>query len=109
MLPRVDVAEKNANAIKRHLVETKEYGLHELKVLVIHTDNTGEVTNGDLEVARTAARDIDLPGNKIKAIFSVMMLREGCDVPNVSVCLRLRPFSAKAEILPDQVIARSSP
>ena len=35
-----------------------------------------------------------------------MMLREGWDVRNVSVCLGLRPFTAKAEILPEQVIGR---
>ena len=40
-----------------------------------------------------------LPDNKIKAIVSVMMLREGWDVRNVSVVLGLRPFTAKAEIL----------
>ncbi len=47
-----------------------------------------------------------LPRNKTKAIVSVMMLREGWDVRNVSVCLGLRPFTAKAEILPEQVIGR---
>ncbi len=35
-----------------------------------------------------------------------MMLREGWDVRNVSVVLGLRPFTAKAEILPEQVIGR---
>jgi type III restriction enzyme len=37
---------------------------------------------------------------------SVMMLREGWDVRNVTVVLGLRPFTAKAEILPEQVIGR---
>jgi type III restriction enzyme len=102
------MAEKNthADAIKKHLVETKEYGLRDSEVLIIRTNNTGEVSRGDLETARQHARDIDLPGNKIKAIVSVMMLREGWDVRNVSVCLGLRPFTAKAEILPEQVIGR---
>ena len=44
--------------------------------------------------------------NSIKAIVSVMMLREGWDVRNVTVVLGLRPFTAKAEILPEQVIGR---
>jgi len=35
-----------------------------------------------------------------------MMLREGWDVRKVSVVLGLRPFSAQAEILPEQVIGR---
>ena len=52
------------------------------------------------------ARDIDKPENRIKAIVSVMMLREGWDVRNVTVVLGLRPFTAQAEILPEQVIGR---
>ena len=75
-------------------------------MLVIHTDSEGEITKADLEKAREAARDIDKPDNTIKAIVSVMMLREGWDVKNVTVVLGLRPFTAKAEILPEQVIGR---
>lgn len=102
------MAEKNlyADVLGRYLWETKEFGLKESEVLVIHTDEKGEVTKKDLDEARQAARDIDLPGNKIKVIVSVMMLREGWDVRGVTVVLGLRPFSAKAEILPEQVIGR---
>jgi type III restriction enzyme len=74
--------------------------------LVIHTDAAGEITKKDLDKAREAARDIDKPESKTKAIVSVMMLREGWDVRNVTVVLGLRPFTAKAEILPEQVIGR---
>jgi len=35
-----------------------------------------------------------------------MMLREGWDVRNVSVILGLRPFTAKANILPEQAVGR---
>ena len=76
------------------------------EVLVIHTDRAGEVTKKDLEAAREAAQSIDTPRSKIKVIVSVMMLREGWDVRNVSVVLGLRPFTAKAEILPEQVVGR---
>jgi len=102
------MAEKNvyADALGEYLWKTKEFGFKEAEVLVIHTDSEGEITKGDLEKAREAARDIDKPGNKTKAIVSVMMLREGWDVKNVTVVLGLRPFSAKAEILPEQVIGR---
>src|SRR5437867_2347214 len=102
------MVEKNAYAdvLGRYLWETKEFGLKESEVLVIHTDEKGEITKKDLEQARQVARDIDLPGNRIKAIVSVMMLREGWDVRGVTVVLGLRPFSAKAEILPEQVIGR---
>ena len=102
------MAEKNvyADAIGKHLLETSEYRLKEKEVLVIHTDSTGEVLKGDLDDLREKARDIDKPGNAVKVIVSVMMLREGWDVRGVSVVLGLRPFTAKAEILPEQVIGR---
>jgi type III restriction enzyme len=102
------MAEKNvmADAIGSYLWKTKEFGLKESEVLVIHTDEVGEITKKDLDKAREVARDIDKPENKIKAIVSVMMLREGWDVRSVSVVLGLRPFTAKAEILPEQVIGR---
>ena len=74
--------------------------------MVIHTDNEGEVRKSDLEDLRSKARDIDLPRNKIKIVVSVLMLREGWDVQNVTISLGLRPFTAKAQILPEQAIGR---
>ncbi len=102
------MAEKNAHAdaIGGYLWKTKEFGFKEAEVLVIHTDAAGEITKKDLDKARAAARDIDKAESKVKAIVSVMMLREGWDVRNVTVVLGLRPFTAKAEILPEQVIGR---
>ncbi len=102
------MAEKNvyADALGEYLWKTPAFGFKESEVLVIHTDNTGEVRKGDLDKARQAARDIDKAESKIKAIVSVMMLREGWDVRNVTVVLGLRPFTAQAEILPEQVIGR---
>ena len=102
------MAEKNvyADALGEYLSKTKEFGFEESEVLVIHTDEVGEITKKDLEKAREVARDIDKAESRIKAIVSVMMLREGWDVRNVSVVLGLRPFTAKAEILPEQVIGR---
>ena len=95
-----------ADALGEYLWKTKGLGFRESEVLVIHTDTTGEIRRGDLEKARQVARDIDQDENRIKAIVSVMMLREGWDVRNVTVVLGLRPFTAKAEILPEQVIGR---
>ena len=102
------MAEKNvyADALGEYLWKTKEFGFNKSEVLVIHTDSTGEIRKGDIEKARRAARDIDRAESGIKAIVSVMMLREGWDVRNVTVVLGLRPFTAKAEILPEQVIGR---
>ena len=102
------MAEKNAyaDALGEYLCNTEEFAFKKSEVLVIHTDNTGEVRKGDIEKARQAARDIDQAQSNIKVIVSVMMLREGWDVRNVTVVLGLRPFTAKAEILPEQVIGR---
>ena len=103
------MAEKNAYADKigEWLVDkNNKTGLKESEVLVIHTDSEGEITKKDVERARKVARDIDLPSNKIKVIVSVMMLREGWDVRNVSAVLALRPFTSKAKILPEQAVGR---
>lgn len=95
-----------ADALGEHLRTEPEFGFREKDVLVIHTVASGEVRKGDLEKAREAARDIDEPGSPIRVIVSVLMLREGWDVKNVTVVLGLRPFTATAEILPEQVIGR---
>ena len=102
------MAEKNvhADALGEYLWKTAEFGFNKSDVLVIHIDNTGEVRKGDLDRARQAARDIDDVTSRIKVIVSVMMLREGWDVRNVTVVLGLRPYTAQAKILPEQVIGR---
>ena len=76
------------------------------KLLVIHTDNTGEVSKRDLDKARDIARKVDEGLSPVNAIVSVLMLREGWDVQNVTVIVGLRPFTSKANILPEQAIGR---
>lgn len=76
------------------------------KTLIIHTDKTGEVSKKDLDIARKIARDVDEEKNPVNAIISVLMLREGWDVQNVTVAVGLRPYTAKANILPEQTIGR---
>jgi type III restriction enzyme len=76
------------------------------KTLVIHTDTAGEVSKRDLDKARKLARDVDLDSSSANAIVSVLMLREGWDVQNVTVVVGLRPYSSKANILPEQTIGR---
>ena len=95
-----------ADAIGEYLWKTKEFGFGQTEVLVIHTDRVGNITKKYLDMARESARDIDRAESKVKAIVSVIMLREGWDVRNVTVLLGLRPFTAKAEILPEQFIGR---
>ena len=76
------------------------------KTLIIHTDRSGEVSKKDLDLARKVARDVDHESSPVNAIVSVLMLREGWDVQNVTVVVGLRPYSAKANILPEQTIGR---
>ena len=76
------------------------------RLLVIHTDRKGEVSKRDLELARRLARDVDYETSPINAIVSVLMLREGWDVQNVTVVVGLRPYTSKANILPEQTIGR---
>lgn len=102
------MTEKNvyADRIGEWLRTTAGTGMKGDEVLVIHTKGDGNIQQGDLEMARRAARDIDLPENHVKAIVSVMMLREGWDVRSVTIVLGLRPFTAEARILPEQAVGR---
>jgi len=92
-----------ANDIAEYL-ETKEK--LKGKVLLIHTKMDGEIAKEDLDKARLASRKIDTNDNPYRAIVSVLMLREGWDVKNVTVILGLRPFTSKAKILPEQALGR---
>ncbi len=76
------------------------------KTQIIHTDRKGEISKRELDNARKAVRDIDSDDNPINAIVSVLMLREGWDVRNVTVVVGLRPYTSKANILPEQTIGR---
>jgi type III restriction enzyme len=82
-------------------------------VLVIHTKNNGDIsesTSGkdkeELEKLRKQANEIDRMDSPYKAIISVMMLKEGWDVKNVTTIVGLRAYSAKSNILPEQTLGR---
>lgn len=82
-------------------------------VLVIHTKNNGEISEsatgkskGELDKLRKESREIDRWDNKNKAVVSVMVLREGWDVQNVTTIVGLRPYTSKARILPEQTLGR---
>lgn len=82
-------------------------------VLVIHTKNNGEIseaTSGkakeELEKLRKQSNDIDDDSSPYKAIVSVLMLKEGWDVRNVTTIVGLRAYSAKSNILPEQTLGR---
>ena len=82
-------------------------------VLVIHTRNNGEISEAssgrnkdELDRWRALANAVDSPDNQYKAIVSVMVLKEGWDVRNVTTIVGLRPYSAKSNILPEQTLGR---
>jgi len=79
------------------------------KVLLIHTDSTGEVKKADLPKAREFAKTIDdqdIKKNPYEAIVSTLMLNEGWDVKNVNVIVGLRSYKSERKVLPEQVIGR---
>ncbi len=80
-------------------------------ILVIHTKDNGEISESssgkskeELEKLRKAANEIDKPESPTKVIVSVMMLKEGWDVKNVTTIVGLRAYSSK--ILPEQTLGR---
>ena len=82
-------------------------------VLTIHTKNNGEIPEAssgkkkqELDQLRKQANEIDDEGNPHKAIVSVIMLKEGWDVRNVTTIVGLRSYSAKSNILPEQTLGR---
>ena len=82
-------------------------------VLVIHTKNNGEISETatgknkeELALLRKASNNIDSWKSPYKAIVSVLMLKEGWDVRNVTTVVGLRAFSAASDILPEQTIGR---
>jgi type III restriction enzyme len=102
---------KNCDEVAEYLENTYP----ELKdaVLVIHTKNNGEIsesTSGkneeELKELRNAANEIDSMDSKYKAIISVLMLKEGWDVKNVTTIVGLRAFAAQSNILPEQTLGR---
>ncbi len=82
-------------------------------VLVIHTKNNGEISEAasgknkdELEKLRKQSNEIDSWKSPFKAIVSVLMLKEGWDVRNVTTIVGLRAYAAKSNILPEQTLGR---
>ncbi len=102
---------KNCDDVQSYLQST----FPEFKdaVLTIHTNNNGEVSEADskkskdeLEKLRKEANRIDSWDSPHKVIVSVLMLKEGWDVRNVTTIVGLRAYSAKSNILPEQTLGR---
>ncbi len=82
-------------------------------VLVIHTKNNGEISEAstgkskeELETLRKASNAIDTWQSPCRAIVSVLMLKEGWDVRNVTTIVGLRAYTSKSNILPEQTLGR---
>ena len=82
-------------------------------VLVIHTKSNGEISEAassknkdELELLRKQSNEIDSLKSPYKAIVSVLMLKEGWDVRNVTTIVGLRAYAAESNILPEQTLGR---
>jgi type III restriction enzyme len=102
---------KNCDEVGEHLQKIAPE--LEGRVLVIHTKQNGEVSEArsgkkkeELEALRAAANAIDDWNSPYKAIVSVLVLKEGWDVRNVTTIVGLRAYSAPANILPEQTLGR---
>lgn len=102
---------KNCDVVGEHLQKL----CPELQdaVLVIHTKANGEISEAasgknkeELERLRKQSNEIDTWKSPYKAIVSVLMLKEGWDVRNVTVIVGLRAYAAQSNILPEQTLGR---
>jgi type III restriction enzyme len=82
-------------------------------VLTIHTNKSGDIAENkkgkdkeELDRLRKQANEIDGWESPFKAIVSVLMLKEGWDVRNVTTIVGLRAFAAESNILPEQTLGR---
>lgn len=82
-------------------------------VLTIHTNKSGEISEAssgkskeELEKLRKLSNEIDSPDSPYKVIVSVLMLKEGWDVRNVTTIVGLRAYTSQSNILPEQTLGR---
>jgi type III restriction enzyme len=82
-------------------------------VLTIHTNKSGEISEtvsgknkDELDKLRKQSNEIDSLSSPYKVIISVMMLKEGWDVKNVTTIVGLRPYASDSKILPEQTLGR---
>src|SRR3989344_5839714 len=102
---------KNCDEVATYLEST--YPDLKDAVLVIHTKDNGEISESvtgkkeeELKQLRHDANSIDRLDSQYKVIVSVLMLKEGWDVRNVTTIVGLRAYSSKSNILPEQTLGR---
>jgi len=69
-------------------------------------ENEKQISDEDLKTLRELSRRLDDNSSQYRCIVSVLMLREGWDVRNVTTIVPLRPYSSEANILPEQTLGR---
>lgn len=102
---------KNCDDVAEFL--EKSYPQLKGAVLTIHTNRSGEISETvsgkkekELQELRKKANDIDSLESPYKVIVSVLMLKEGWDVKNVTTIVGLRPYGSDSKILPEQTLGR---
>ncbi len=114
-----------ANEVADYL-DSKSFPLLKGRVLNIHTRLKGKIktvirggrevkefiesetrmTPDDLRDIREMSRELDKKDSRFHCVVSVLMLREGWDIKNVTTIIPLRPYSVKSGILPEQTLGR---
>jgi len=102
---------KNCDDVADYL--EKNFSEFTNSVLTIHTNKSGEISESvsgkdekELIKLRRQSNEIDQWESPFKAIVSVLMLKEGWDVKNVTTIVGLRPYTSKSNILPEQTLGR---
>jgi len=102
---------KNCDDVASYLEET--YPEFKNAILTIHTNKSGDISENvtgkskeELDKLREQSNKIDDWESPYKVIISVLMLKEGWDVKNVTTIVGLRAYSAKSNILPEQTLGR---
>jgi len=72
----------------------------------IFEESEKEIKDEDLRELRKLSRELDQGTSPYQCIVSVLMLREGWDVRNVTTIVPLRKFTSDANILPEQTLGR---
>jgi len=102
---------KNCDDVTEFL--EKNYPQLKGAILTIHTNKSGEISETvtgkkekELQELRKKANEIDSVESPYKVIVSVLMLKEGWDVKNVTTIVGLRPYGSSSKILPEQTLGR---
>jgi type III restriction enzyme len=76
------------------------------RTVEIFVEDEKAISDDDLKALRRISRDLDNNESQYTCIVSVLMLREGWDVRNVTTIVPLRALTAQSKILPEQTLGR---